>query len=323
MARIVLGMDVGGTKSHAVLADETGRVLGEGVGASGNINFIPLEMAQRSFADAIGQAQAQAGIEMLHTEIAVIGIEPQVEPLHPCLKRLANPKRIVRHEEGECSLVGGLVEKTGIAMIAGTGSVGWGRNAAGKTHVTSCWGTLGDEGSAYWLAVHGINAAFRADDGRGPKTKMVDRIIEKIGEPTLRACVTPLYTSRDFRREVSQYCKIVMDLATADPPDETMRQIVDEGAGEIAHFLATCAEVLGLHTAAYKVVAGSLPIKVPYYWQQIESRLKKRHPQATLVTPRLSPGIGAVLIALNAIGVPWSQQVTNNLKATGRPYETA
>jgi N-acetylglucosamine kinase-like BadF-type ATPase len=318
MTRIVLGMDIGGTKSHAVLADETGRVLGEGVGGSGNINFIPLEMAERSFAEAIGQAQRQAGIDRLETEIAVVGIEPQVEPLHPCLKRLANPKRIERHEEGECSLVGGLVEKTGIAMIAGTGSVGWGRNAEGRTHVTSCWGPIGDEGSAYWLAVRGINAAFRADDGRGPPTNMVERIIQKIGGPTLRACVTPLYTSQDFRREVSQYCKIVMELATSDPPDGPMREIVDEGAEEIAHFLATCAEVLGLHKAPYKVVAGSLVINVPYYWRQVEQRLRRRHPHTELVMPRFSPGVGAALIALNAIGVSWSKQVIDNLEKTCR-----
>lgn len=318
MARIVLGMDIGGTKSHAVLADDTGKILGEGVGGSGNINFIPLDLAERSFAEAIGQAQDQAGISTLETEIAVIGIEPQVEPLHPCLKRLAGPKRIVRKEEGECSLVGGLVEKVGLAMIAGTGSVGWGRNAQGRTHVTSCWGPIGDEGSAYYLAVRGINAAFRADDGRGPKTKMVERIMQKIGGRTLRECVTPLYTSQDFRREVSQYCKIVMDLATGNPPDGPMRQIVDEGAEEIAHFLATCAEVLGLHQAPYKVVAGSLTIKVPYYWQQVETRLQKRHPQTKLVVPRFSPGVGAVLIALDMIGVPWSKPVIDQVEKTCR-----
>ncbi len=317
MARIVLGMDIGGTKSHAILADDTGRILGEGVGGSGNINFIPLELAEQSFAEAITTAQKQAGIKTLETEIAVIGIEPQPDPLFPCITRLARPKKILRKEEGECSLVGGLVEKVGLALIAGTGSVGWGRNAAGRTHVTSCWGPIGDEGSAYWLAEHGINAAFRADDGRGPATKMVDKIIAKIGGPTLRACVTPLYTSQDFRREVSQYAKIVMDLATATPPDEVCKQIVHEGAAEIAHLLATCAEVLGLHTGGYKVAAtGSLVTKVPYYFNLVQTLLHQKHPHATLVLPRFSPGVGAALIALDLIGVPWNESVVANIEAS-------
>jgi len=317
MARIVLGMDVGGTKTHAVLADETGRIVGEGVGGSGNINFIPLDVAEESFCEAITAAREQAGIDELRTEIAVIGIEPQPDPLLSCLNRLARPARALRKEEGECSLVGGLVEKVGISLIAGTGSVGWGRNTDGRTHVTSCWGPIGDEGSAYWLAQHGINAAFRADDGRGPATEMVDKIIARIGGPTLRDCVTPLYTSRDFRKDVSQYARIVMDLASRTPPDEVMKQIVDEGAEHIAHLLATCAEVLGLDSGSYKVAAtGSLVTKVPYYFDQVRARLQRRHPRATMQLPRFSPGVGAALIALDLMGVPWSPEVIARVEAT-------
>ena len=318
MGRIVLGMDIGGTKSHAVLADETGKILGEGIGGSGNINFIPLELAEKSFEEAITAAGEQAGIKRLETEIAIIGIEPQPDPLRDCINRLARPKQILRKEEGECSLVGGLVEKTGISLIVGTGSVGWGRNAAGQVHVTSCWGPIGDEGSAYWLAQRGINAAFIADDKRGPMTKMVDRIMERIGGATLRDCVTALYTSQDFRREVAQYAKIVMDLACADPPDMVMKGIVDEGAEHIAHILATCAEVLGLDTGGYRVAAGSLTIKSPYYFEQVQTRLGKKHPGAVLVMPRFTPGIGAVLIGLDMIGVPWSEEVLGQVESSLR-----
>jgi len=317
MARVVLGMDIGGTKSHAVLADEAGRILGEGVGGSGNINFIPLEMAEQSFTEAITTAQRQAGIRKLETELAIIGIEPQPDPLIPCITRLAHPGKILRKEEGECSLVGGLVEKVGLALIVGTGSVAWGRNAAGQTHVTSCWGPIGDEGSAYWLAQRGLNAAFYAEDKRGPYTKMHAKVLEKLGGgPSIRKKITLLYTTQDFRKEVADHAKVVTELATADPPDLVMKQIVDEGAEHIAHFAATCAEVLGLHKGPYKVVAGSLMLRVPYYYQQVRERLRRRHPGATIVDPRLSPGVGAILIALDMIGVAWSEEVIRNVEAT-------
>jgi len=209
MARIVLGMDIGGTKSHAVLMDESGAVLGEGVGGSGNINFIPLDLAEQAFTEAITTAREQADIDVLETEFAAIGIEPQPDPLRPCIQRLANPKKIVRRKEGECSLVGGLADNVGVALIAGTGSVGWGRNAAGETHETSCWGPIGDEGSAYWLAQHGLNAAFCAEDKRGPATRMRAKVLEKLGGVSnIRENITLLYTSQDFRKEVSQYARL-------------------------------------------------------------------------------------------------------------------
>lgn len=316
MAPIVLGMDIGGTKSHAVLADETGKILGEGVGGAGNINFISLELAQQSFTEAITAAQQQAGIDKLQTEIAIIAIEPQVDPLIPCIQRLARPKQVLRRAEGECSLVGGLVEKVGVALIAGTGSVGWGRNAQGRTHVTSCWGPIGDEGSGYWLSEQGINAAFMADDGRGPTTRMVGEIIKKIGGQTLRECVTPLYTSQDFRKEVSQYARIVIDLATANPPDEVMKAILDKGAEHLAHILATCMKYL-----AYTLGPTRWPL--PARWlprtPAISSRCAAvcaRHSEVQMLLPRFSPGVGAVLIALDLIGVEWTDRLVANLGAS-------
>ena len=73
--------------------------------------------------DRLANAISGAG----NVVLPAVGIEPQPDPLHNCIKRLAGPKQIVRKEEGECSLVGGLVAKTGISLIVGTGSVGWGR----------------------------------------------------------------------------------------------------------------------------------------------------------------------------------------------------
>ena len=51
--KLVMGFDVGGTKTAVVLMDEEGTILGSGLGGSGNTNFIPLEIATKSFADAI------------------------------------------------------------------------------------------------------------------------------------------------------------------------------------------------------------------------------------------------------------------------------
>ena len=316
--KIVMGMDVGGTKTRALLVDSAGTVLGEGVGASGNTNFVTLEQAEASFGDAIGAAQKQAGIGELAVEVIVCGTEPDPVVLHPFLNRIAHPKKIIHKKEGECSLVGGLVEPTGLSLIAGTGSVGWGRNKQGRTHMTSCWGIIGDEGSAYDLARRGVNAAFWAYDGRGPQTKLVDKLCQKFEIADLRDACTPIYTNPDVRRNFASLSRMVME--TADEGDEVAIEVVKEGARQIAHFLAACAEVLDMQDGPYKVAAtGGLVSSGGWYFDLIQEDLRARHAQATLVTPRFDPVVGAALIALAEIGVEWDGHVVNNLEKSLNP----
>ena len=226
--RLVIGMDVGGTKTRAALVDEVGQVLGQGVAGTGNYNFVPIDAAARSFQQAIEAARKMAGLKSLQVEHLVIGIEPQPDPLYPHIKKVVKYRGIERRPEGECSMVGGLVEKVGLSLIAGTGSVGFGRNKKGRTHVTSCWGTIGDEGSAWWLANQGVNAAFWAEDGRGPKTVLLGRLQRHFKVKTLRDACTPIYTDPNVRRTFSQFSRMVMD--AAQEGDRTSIDIVKRGA---------------------------------------------------------------------------------------------
>ena len=59
----VLGIDGGATKTHAIIMDETGAVLGEGFGGVGNYTVVGAEGAQQSFADAVAAARAAAGLD--------------------------------------------------------------------------------------------------------------------------------------------------------------------------------------------------------------------------------------------------------------------
>jgi len=59
---ILLGVDVGGSKTHAVLADEHGRVLGVGLAGGGNWEGVGLDRARAAWAAAIAAALEQAGV---------------------------------------------------------------------------------------------------------------------------------------------------------------------------------------------------------------------------------------------------------------------
>lgn len=311
--RLVLGMDVGGTKTAAAIVNERGVVLGQGVGESGNINFVTLEQAERSFAQAIGQAREMAGLDRLQTEINVIGIEPEPDPLHPIIKQLTGCDRILHRKEGECSLVGGLVSNVGISLIAGTGSVGWGRNKEGRTHMTGCWGTIGDEGSAYDMARQGVNAAFWAEDGRGPDTRLLDNLKAHFGVSQLRDAVTTIYQNPDVRRNFAALSRIVM--RTADEGDPVAQRIIQNCAEQLALLVTTAARVLGMDKEPYRVAAtGGLVSKGGPFFEKVRAEIKKVHPQAELELPKFEPVIGAALIGLQELGIAWDEEVVKNLE---------
>jgi len=311
--RIVLGMDVGGTKTAAALMNERGVVLGQGVGASGNINFVTLEQAEQSFTDAIGGARKMAGLDALKTEINIIGIEPEPDALHPIVKKLTGCERILHKKEGECSLVGGLVSPVGISLIAGTGSVGWGRNKEGRTHMTGCWGTIGDEGSAYDMARQGVNAAFWAEDGRGPQTKLLDNLREYFGVKLIRDAVTTIYQNPDVRKNFAALSRLVM--RTADQGDPVAKSIIRNCAEQLALLITTAARVLGMDKDSYRVAAtGGLVSRGGPFFEMVRADIRKTHRQAELETPKFEPVIGAALIGLQELGIAWDAGVVSNLE---------
>src|SRR5205085_1278058 len=73
----------------------------------------------------------------------------------------------------------GARDAPGIVIIAGTGSIVYGRNQRGEAARAGGWGHLiGDEGSGYWIGREALAAVMRAEDGRGPSTRMTADILE-------------------------------------------------------------------------------------------------------------------------------------------------
>jgi len=231
------------------------------------------------------------------------------------VQKIANPGKILRKTEGQCSLVGGLVEPFGIALIAGTGSVGWGCNKKGQTHRTSCWGTIGDEGSAYDLARRGVNAAFWATDRRGPATKLAGALCEHFGVKEVLDFVTPIYQNPNVRKNFAALSRIVMKVA--EDGDAVAIEVVKEGAQSLSLIITTCAEVLGMDNEPYRVAAtGGLVSRGGWYFDLVQQGIKEKHPSAVMVKPRFEPGIGAALIGLGELGIEWDESVVKNIESS-------
>jgi N-acetylglucosamine kinase-like BadF-type ATPase len=101
--------------------------------------------------------------------------------------------------------------------------------------------------------------------------------------------------------------------------DRVSRDIVKRGADQIVHLLATCAKELGMQRGGYRVAAtGGLVEKGGTYFDLVRKGLKKVHPKSDLVIPRFEPVIGAALIALDVVGVKWTEELLQTVEKSSK-----
>ncbi|MEX2047265.1 MAG: BadF/BadG/BcrA/BcrD ATPase family protein, partial [Chloroflexota bacterium] len=172
MNGIVVGIDAGASKTRAFAVDQAGTVVGRGAGGGGNLLTSPDPQGAiaAALAEALGGRPAEAVV------LSCAGGDREIERTrgHEILARHAPPgaKLLVTHD-AIAALYAGNPTGCGVVLIAGTGSIAYGRNAEGEEDRAGGWGYLiGDEGSAVWCGLEALRAISHSVDGRGAPTRM-------------------------------------------------------------------------------------------------------------------------------------------------------
>jgi len=195
----------------------------------------------------------------------------------------------------EIALVGALGQRLGLLVLAGTGALAYGVNAAGEGALAGGWGyLLGDEGSGYWLGLEGLRAVLRAADGRGPETALTTSLLPALGLEGARALIPWLYRSAMLRTpQVASLAPLV--LAAARLGDLCAAEIVARGAQELA--LAAHAVMRRLALSAPRIAFAGGLLSTPNPLSESLCRLLALD---ELPQPLHPPVLGAVLLARDA-----------------------
>jgi glucosamine kinase len=163
-----LGIDGGGTKTTCAVGDES-QVLATATAGPSNIVRVGEARARESLHQAARQACAAASITPQQVACTCVGGSGAVHPeLAKTVRRilaeiLLTPIDVVG--DMEIGLEAAFGTGPGIIVIAGTGSIAYGRNAKGNTARAGGWGfAIGDEGSAHWIGRSAVSALLRASD---------------------------------------------------------------------------------------------------------------------------------------------------------------
>lgn len=294
---VVLGIDAGGTKTICQLADGEGHVLAEARGPGANLHAggeIEVEKALR-----LVIAEVTAG-RAAHPDAICLGMAGVDRPSDAAiaqgiLARVGNPARLLVVNDALIALEAAVPGAPGLVIVSGTGSIAYGRDAAGRAARAGGWGyVLGDEGSGYWLGRLAVRAVVRASDGRGAATSLTARVLKHYGVARPPDLVHEIYTGMK-PSAIAALAPLVQE--AADEGDAIATHIIEAGAGELALAGTSVARRLGLDTGPVSL-AGGIFRAVPRLRDGVMSHLSRDLPRAPVQVLSVEPALGAVRLAV-------------------------
>ena len=238
MSRILIGADVGGSKTAVGVSDGE-KVLARADGPGAAVRPGRALASAAVIAEVVRQALAGAGRltgDVLYVGAAGAGREPERDELRKSLRAENLAPTVVVATDIEIALAAAFGDGPGIVVSAGTGSVAVGRDRSGKQHRIGGYGwQMGDEGSGYAIGRAALGAVSRAVDGRSPRTALSDRVLAASHSESFDALVR--WAAGASPAEVAALAPHVLDVAAHGDP--LAQGIADYAARELTQ-LAIC-----------------------------------------------------------------------------------
>jgi N-acetylglucosamine kinase len=294
--KLFAGIDGGQSSTVAVVADEAGRILGRGAaGPSDEIGASKTSTRLRdalhgALEDACRKAQLSEETEFSAIVAGISGYDGRVYGRSPELRST----RVVLMHDTPIAHAGALGGRSGVVVIAGTGSVVYGRNDLGWSCTLGGWGFLfGDEGSAFAIARDALAMLMRAQDegdgALGPETRAA---LDFFGAPSLRRLVHAFYKGEVARDRLAAFASTVMRF-------DSLRSVAERGADRLAELVRAA-------------VAGGAPPRIAFvggvfadggFRERVRTGITRALPNAEFVDARYEPAYGALLLAYRELGL--------------------
>lgn len=309
MSHYFLGVDGGASKTAALVTDESGDARGRGLAGGSNHLRVGIEEATRNIERAVNIALVEAGLAMREIAYAYCGIAGADHPVHrqkviDSLKIFFPNGNFTVDTDARVALTGAVGFDAGIVIIAGTGSVAFGRNNGGAEARAGGWGpTLGDEGSGYAIARAGLSAIVRAHDGRGEKTLMTSLLCDEYGMCDPDELPRFVYAATTHADDIARYGKLVIEAGGAGDP--VAKAILDDSGRELGDCVLAVARRLRMTAEAFPVAyVGGAFHAGPLLLDPMAARIAAEAPKATIIKPEHTPVEGAAMLAVRSAAHP-------------------
>jgi glucosamine kinase len=305
MTFIVIGIDGGGSKTHAIVADEQGRTIAEMVGPGSAVRPGLAEHSATVIATVIRDALASC--EMTHVVpralcvgVAGAGRETERQELWQALASRDLATELVLHSDFSIALDDAFGDGPGVLMISGTGSVAFGRGPTGTTARCGGWGPVcGDEGSGAWIGRRALSVVTASADGREPDTALIGAVLTAAQVNETADLVG--WAAGAAPSQLATLAPVVLSVAEAG--DLRANAIVSLAVEELVlHVRSLARQLFGDERAALPLaLSGGMMTRGSTLRKRFEHRVKTAVPGAQLRSEPVIPARGAVRAALRIV----------------------
>ncbi|MBM9503111.1 N-acetylglucosamine kinase [Actinacidiphila acididurans] len=320
-----LGVDGGGTKTAFCLVDRSGRVVARAQAASSYYFSQGIDLVERVLKEGVTAVCAAAGLAPADIEYAFFGLPGYGEAAGDLPVLNAAPRAVLGHDryacdnDMVCGWAGSLGAVDGINVISGTGSMTYGERQGRGVRIGG-WGEIfGDEGSAYWIAIRGLNAFSRMSDGRlpeGPLSGVFRRHLELASDLDVIDVVHNRWQAD--RGRIAALSRSVAEAAGLG--DEVAAAILTEAGHELARLVEVTRERLEFgpgETVPVSYSGGTFG--AGEVLEAFTAGLKNRFTSYELRHPLYEPVVGAALYAAKLAGTPLLRPALDALRQVSGP----
>lgn len=295
MPRIVVGVDAGGSKTVAALAQD-GQFIRAFEGIAANPSSRGIEAASETIADTITGALDGAHPHAVFVGAAGARRSSVAEAIKETLCARFPGASVAVSDDARIALRAAVAEGDGVVLIAGTGSVAYAEHA-GKSYTCGGYGYLvGDEGSGFAMGSAAVRLLLRVFDGRAPRDPFVDEIAAQLQAENEIDVLSRVYGNPHAVSHIAALARVILDAANRG--ERSANKIVQNAALELSDLVKAIVKRSGLSESEAPIVfAGGLLSNNTLLSFLLETRLKNDLPRMPILKGAHEPFRGALALA--------------------------
>jgi len=316
--RYYLGADLGATKTHTLIVDETGRALGFGESGPGNHESVGYDGMFQSMKNGMEQALRAAGLKKEDITGAGFGVAGYDWPSEASItaetiRRLGLNAPFTFVNDAVPGLVAGAEEGWGVVVVSGTGSNcrGWDREHKREGRVTGHGVLMGEGAGGTELLHRSMQLIGYAWSKRGPMTALADAIVKYIGAKDLEDLMRG-YTTYEF--EIGAEAAPIV-FRVAEEGDPVAQELIHWAGCELGEMANAVIRQLEFENLAFDVVmTGSMFEGGARLIKPMRETIHKLAPKARLVRLTAPPVLGAAMLGMEAGGIAITPEIRKTMK---------